>query len=63
MKVVCNTTPIISLASIGQLPLLAHLFVTIYIPQAVYEEIKHKQSFGYQEINYHAYKTWFDFGL
>ena len=26
MKVVCNTTPIISLASIGQLPLLAGLF-------------------------------------
>ncbi len=50
MKVVCNTTPIISLASIGQLSLLADLFGKIYIPIAVYKEIKFKQSFGYQEI-------------
>ncbi len=51
MIIVCNTTPIISLASIGQLSLLADLFSKIYIPQAVYKEIKYKESFGYQEVD------------
>ena len=51
MKVVSNTTPIISLASIGQISLLTDLFGSIYIPQAVYQEIKAKQSFGFQEID------------
>lgn len=51
MKVVSNTTPIISLASIGRLSLLPELFNTIYIPQAVYNEIKYKKSYGYQEID------------
>lgn len=51
MKVVSNTTPIISLASIGQLSLLTDLFGKIYIPQAVYNEIKYKKSYGYQEID------------
>jgi predicted nucleic acid-binding protein len=48
MKVVSNTTPIISLASIGQLSLLPELFGKIYIPQAVYYEIKSKKAYGYQ---------------
>lgn len=51
MKVVSNTTPIISLASIGQLSLLTDLFTRIYIPQAVYKEIKFKKSFGFKEID------------
>ena len=51
MKVVSNTTPIISLASIGYLSLLSDLFNTIYIPQAVYTEIRYKKSYGYQEIS------------
>ena len=51
MKVVSNTTPIISLASIGRLSLLSDLFDKIYIPQAVYNEIKYKKSYGYQEID------------
>jgi len=51
MKIVSNTTPIISLASIGQLSLLTDLFGKIYIPQAVYNEIKYKKSYGYQEID------------
>jgi hypothetical protein len=50
MRVVSNTTPIISLASIGKLSLLAELFEKVYIPQAVYNEIKYKKSYGYQEI-------------
>ena len=51
MKVVSNTTPIISLSAIEQLSLLPKLFGKIYVPKAVYEEIKAKDAFGYQEIN------------
>jgi predicted nucleic acid-binding protein len=51
MRVVSNATPIISLASIGYLSLLPDLFKKIYIPQAVYNEIKYKKSYGYQEID------------
>ena len=51
MKVVSNATPIISLASIGRLSLLTDLFNKVYIPQAVYNEIKYKKSHGYQEID------------
>lgn len=40
MKVVSNTTPIISLASIGKIDLLEKLFGTIIIPEAVYSELK-----------------------
>ena len=50
MKVVVNTTPIISLASIGQLELLQRLFGTIMIAEAVYQEIRTKQSYGYDQI-------------
>jgi len=51
MKVVSNTTPIISLATIDQLSLLPKLFGKIYVPTAVYQEIKAKEAFGYQEID------------
>jgi len=51
MKVVSNATPIISLAAIEQLSLLQTLFGEIYVPKAVYEEIKAKEAFGYQEID------------
>lgn len=51
MKVVSNTTPIISLSSIQQLELLRLLFRKIYIPKAVYNEIKAKKTFGYKEID------------
>jgi len=57
MKVVSNTTPIISLASIGQVSLLTDLFTKIYIPQAVYNEIKYKKSFGYQEIDSSSFEV------
>lgn len=50
MKIVSNTTPIISLASIGKLDLLEKLFNRIVIPQAVYDEIKAQKSFGYDEV-------------
>jgi len=50
MKVVANTTPLISLASIGRLDLLRQLFGTIAIPYAVYREIKAKPSFGFNEV-------------
>lgn len=39
MTVVSNTSPIISLAAIGQIHLLQELYNRIIIPQAVYREI------------------------
>ncbi|HIE01361.1 MAG TPA: DUF3368 domain-containing protein [Thiotrichaceae bacterium] len=56
MKVVSNATPIISLATIDQLSLLHKLFGTIYVPKAVYQEIKAKEAFGYQEIESEYFK-------
>jgi uncharacterized protein len=51
MKVVANTTPIISLASIGHLELLAKLFETVVIAEAVYREIKAKPGYGYDQVD------------
>jgi hypothetical protein len=51
MKVVVNTTPIISLAAINHLLLLEKLFGKIIIAEAVYQEIKAKQSHAYHEID------------
>lgn len=51
MKVVSDATPIISLSSIHKLKLLQLLFKQIYIPKAVYKEIKSKKHFGYKEID------------
>jgi len=51
MKVVANTTPLISLASIGKLELLKDIFGEIIVADAVYNEIKAKQGYGYKEID------------
>lgn len=51
MIVVSNTTPIISLASINQIKILKILFGEIFIPQAVYDEIKAKEGYGYKDID------------
>lgn len=51
MKVVANTTPIISFAAVGRLDILAKLFGQIIIAEAVHREIKAKKSYGYQEID------------
>ena len=51
MKVVANTTPLISLASIGKLELLKDIFGEIIIADAVYNEIKAKRGYGYNEID------------
>ena len=51
MKVVANTTPLISLASIGKLEILKDIFGEIIIADAVYNEIKAKQGYGYSEID------------
>jgi len=40
LKVVSNTTPIISLLKIGQLNLLHKLYEEVYIPQEVFNEIE-----------------------
>ena len=51
MKVVVNTTPIISLAAIGRLDIFKSLFGKIIIADAVYTEIKAKQGYGYHEVD------------
>ena len=51
MKIVSNTTPIISLASIGRLDILKDIFKKILIPESVYREIKAKKGFGYAEVD------------
>lgn len=51
MKVVSNSTPIISLATIRQIALLPQLFGTIHIPREVYRELKSKKSPGHQEVD------------
>lgn len=51
MKVVSNTTPIISLSSIGKIRILSDLFGSIIIPQAVYKELKAKKKYGYVEAD------------
>jgi len=51
MKVVVNTTPIISLAAINHLHVLEKLFGKIIIAEAVYQEIKAKQSHAYHEVD------------
>jgi predicted nucleic acid-binding protein len=50
MKTVCNATPIISLSSVKKLYILKDLFHQIIIPEAVYNEIKAKKSYGYNEV-------------
>jgi len=51
MIVVSNTTPIISLVSIGKVDLLEQIFGKIIIPKAVYNEIKQKKSYGFDDID------------
>ncbi len=50
MKIVSNTTPLISLSAVGKIEILRDLFCEIIIPEAVYAEIKAKKSYGYKEI-------------
>jgi len=51
-KVVCNTTPIISLLKIRKLDLLRELYGKIKIPQAVYREIETgKDKDYYTDVN------------
>lgn len=51
MKVVANTTPIVSLASVGRLDILEKVFGRIMIPEAVYNEIKAKPGYGYDQVD------------
>ncbi len=45
-KVVVNTTPLIALAEIGELSLLRKLYSEIYIPTAVFDEIKSEPAYS-----------------
>ncbi len=51
MIVVSNATPIITLACVNQIDILKHFFDKVYIPQAVYDEIKSKRAYGHREID------------
>jgi predicted nucleic acid-binding protein len=44
--VVSNTSPITNLSAIGQLPLLHALYGVLYIPEAVYNELKEGEHRG-----------------
>ena len=57
MKVVSNTTPIISLSAIHKLEVLKLLFNQIYLPKAVHREIKTKKLSGYREIDADWFKV------
>ncbi len=50
MLVVANTTPIISLSFVGKLSILKDLFGEVLISEAVYNELKAKKRYGYDEI-------------
>ncbi|MEA1052947.1 DUF3368 domain-containing protein [Lamprobacter modestohalophilus] len=56
MKVVVNTTPLISLACVGRLDLFEQLFGGVILAEAVYREIKAKPGYGYAEID----QPWID---
>ncbi len=47
LKVVSNTTPIVSLLKLGRLDLLQQLYSEINIPRAVYHEIEVGKNKGY----------------
>jgi predicted nucleic acid-binding protein len=51
MIVVANTTPIISLAAINRLDILEKMFGKIVIDEAVYNEMKAKRNYGYDEVD------------
>ncbi len=45
MKIVSNTTPIIALSSIQKIHLLKDLFEKVYLPEAVFKEVKSKERY------------------
>jgi predicted nucleic acid-binding protein len=47
LKIVSNTTPIISLLKLQRLDLLQRLYTKIYIPKAVYKEVEAGKSKGF----------------
>lgn len=52
LKVVSNTTPIVSLLKLNKLDLLHHLYNQIYIPTAVYKEVEAgKDKVYYQNLS------------
>ncbi len=52
MKVICNSTPLISLASINKLHLLNDVFRDIIVPEVVYNEVAVEGSslYGAREV-------------
>lgn len=50
MIVIVNTSPLILLAKIGQLDLLAHLYSEVIVPDAVWVELQAKPGHEAQQI-------------
>lgn len=55
MIIVSDTSPIINLATVGQLELLHHLYSTISIPHAVYHEVAIR---GHEQAGATEVQTW-----
>ena len=51
MKIVSNATPIISLSSINRIDILQQIFGKVVVSQAVYNEVKAKRRYGYDDID------------
>jgi predicted nucleic acid-binding protein len=50
LRVICNTSPIIGLISIGRLDLLWNLFDEVIIPKAVYDELSVESMRFYAQV-------------
>lgn len=51
MITVSNTTPIISLSAIGKIKILRDIFQKVIISEVVYNEIKAKPGYGYDDVD------------
>jgi predicted nucleic acid-binding protein len=56
-KIVSNATPIISLACVGLLSIFEELFGKIYIPRAVYMEMKLGKYPGYKDLDSNLFQV------
>lgn len=52
LKIICNTTPFIALASIDRVGLMEKLYEAVSVPEAVIEEVRAGGRYEYQ-ISHH----------
>jgi len=51
LRVIVNSTPLITLSHIGKIELLRQLYHEIYIPEAVYQEVTKKNDIACEALN------------